>query len=87
MVSPESSAMTTVRVDRRRKGGKRSAVFTSSPDVGAPQLSCPTCDHVLAYKQTVFSGVKPLERWDFYHCESCGPFVYRERTRALRPAT
>jgi hypothetical protein len=79
--------MTIPGVDGRRKRGKRSAIFTSTPDVGAPELLCPTCAQVLAYKQTVFSGVKPIERWDYFNCTACGPFVYRERTRALRPAT
>lgn len=74
-------------MDGRRKRGRRSAIFTSTPDVGAAKLRCPTCEHALAYKQTVFSGVKPIERWDYFDCASCGPFVYRERTRALRPAT
>jgi hypothetical protein len=79
--------MTTPAVDRRRKRGKRSAIFTSTPDIGAPDLTCPTCARPLSYKQTVFSGVQPLERWDYFDCASCGPFVYRERTRSLRPAT
>ena len=80
--------MTTPGVDGRRKRGKRAAaIFTSTPDVGAPALNCPTCALALAYRQTVFSGVKPIERWDFFDCASCGPFVYRERTRALRPST
>jgi hypothetical protein len=35
----------------------------------------------------VISGVKPIERWDCFTCVTCGPFVYRQRTRALRPAT
>ena len=79
--------MTTPGVDGRRKRGRRSAIFTSTPDVGAAKLRCPRCEHALAYKQTVFSGVKPIERWDYFDCASCGPFVYRERTRALSPAT
>lgn len=72
--------------DRRRTRSKRAAQFTSSPEVKAPVLTCPNCDHALVYKQTVFSGVKPLERWDYFQCATCGPFVYRQRTRALRPA-
>lgn len=71
-------------VTKRR--GKRAAVFTSTPDIGAPALKCPTCDGALAYKHTVISGVKPIERWDYFECQACGPFVYRERTRTLRPA-
>jgi len=49
-------------------------------------LTCPKCDGPLSYRETVFSGVKPAERWDFFDCRICGPYVYRERTRSLRPA-
>jgi hypothetical protein len=73
--------------DGRRKRMKRSAVFTSTPDVEPPALTCPTCALPLAYRQSVISGVKPIEQWDYFDCRSCGPFVYRERTRQLRPAT
>jgi hypothetical protein len=73
--------------DGRKKREKRSSMFTSTPDVGPPALTCPACDTRLIYRHTVFSGVKPIERWDCYDCASCGPFEYRERTRALKPAT
>ena len=73
--------------DAPKRRGKRFAVFTSTPEVHAPELTCPRCDNHLSYKQTVFSGVKPLERWDYFECYNCGPYVYRERTRTLRPAT
>jgi hypothetical protein len=69
------------------KRTRRSATFTSTPDIPPPQLLCPTCDTALAYRQTVISGVKPIERWDYFDCRTCGPFVYRERTRKLRPTT
>jgi hypothetical protein len=36
------------------------------------------------YRHTVIGGVKPIERWDYFRCEACGPFVYRDRTRTLR---
>lgn len=62
-------------------------MFTSTPDIDPPELTCPTCDTQLTYRQTVISGVKPIERWDYFDCHACGPFVYRERTRTLRPAT
>jgi hypothetical protein len=48
-------------------------------------LTCPACDSILLYRQTVISGVKPIERWHYFHCNECGPYVYRERTRTLRP--
>ena len=73
--------------DGRRKRAKPSATFTSTPEIAAPALSCPKCNHLLAYQQTVISGVKPIERWDYFTCEACGPFVYRERTRTLRATT
>jgi hypothetical protein len=70
-----------------KRQGRRSATFTSTPEISAPSLTCPKCDSSLHYRQTVISGVKPIERWDYFDCMTCGPFVYRERTRALRPAT
>ena len=67
------------------KRTRRSATFTSTPDIPPPQLLCPTCDAALVYRQTVISGVKPIERWDYFDCRTCGAFVYRDRTRKLRP--
>ena len=69
------------------KRTRRTPTFTSTPDRPAPELLCPGCDHALAYRQTVISGIKPVERWDYYECRRCGSFVYRERTRKLRPTT
>jgi hypothetical protein len=74
-------------LDHRRRRGKRAAHFTSTPEVAAPALSCPRCDELLTYRHTVISWVKPIERWDYFECRACGPYVYRERTRTLRPAT
>ena len=58
--------------------------FTSKPDTPPPQLLCPGCARPLVYRQTVMSGVKPIERWDYFACRTCGSFVYRSRTRKLR---
>jgi len=66
---------------------RRPATFTSDPDTPAPQLPCPACNGPLAYRQTVFNGVKPVERWDYLECRTCGIFEYRQRTRKLRSAT
>jgi len=66
---------------------RRSPTFTSTPATPAPQLLCPGCDRALAYRQTVISGIKPIERWDYFECRTCGSFVYRERTRKLRAVT
>ena len=71
---------------RSVKRTKRIPTFTSTPDIPAPRLLCPTCDAPLAYRETVISGVKPIERWDYFQCPACGQYVYRERTRTLRPA-
>jgi hypothetical protein len=62
----------------------RRPVFTATPDVPAPPLWCPECGAPLVYLQSVFNGVVPIERWDFFECASCGPFEYRQRTRKLR---
>jgi predicted RNA-binding Zn-ribbon protein involved in translation (DUF1610 family) len=69
------------------KRTRRTARVTSAPETPAPQLLCPNCDYPLVYRQTVLGGVKPLERWDYFECRTCGPFVYRDRTRQLRSAT
>jgi hypothetical protein len=69
------------------KRPRRFAEFTSQPDKPAPQLLCPKCERPLEYRQTVTSGVKPIERWDYFECDTCGSFIYRDRTRKLRPAT
>src|SRR5207247_9875334 len=63
---------------------RRAAEFTTTPETPAPRLFCPTCDQLLVYRQTVFNGVQPPERWDYFHCATCGPFEYRHRTRRLR---
>jgi hypothetical protein len=65
---------------------KRTPRVTSTPETPAPQLLCPQCDYPLVYRETVVGGVKPLERWDYFECRTCGSFVYRERTRQLRRA-
>ena len=68
-----------------RKMASRGASFMSEPDTPAPVLTCPTCDSILIYRQTVVGGVQPLERWEHLECHTCGPFEYRHRTRHLRP--
>jgi hypothetical protein len=70
--------------ERRSRRPKRSTVVTRSPDVAAPALRCPNCDRPLIYLQTVFGGVKPVERWDYFQCVRCGFYEYRSRTRTVR---
>jgi len=65
----------------------RSSRITSTPETPPAQIFCPSCDLPLVYRQTVVGGVKPVERWDYFRCRTCGEFVYRERTRQLRRAT
>jgi len=77
---------TTKPSELASKPTKRAARVTSTPDTPAPQMFCPTCDLPLVYRQTVIGGVKPLERWDYFECRTCGEFVYRDRTRQLRQA-
>jgi DUF2934 family protein len=77
---------TTKRLELPTKRTRRTAYVTSTPDTPPPQLLCPTCDRPLAYRQTVLGGVKPVERWDYFACRTCGEFVYRDRTRQLRRA-
>jgi two-component system cell cycle response regulator DivK len=59
---------------------------TSAPDTAPPQLLCPTCGRPLVHRKTVVGGVKPIEQWHYFECRTCGSFVYRARTRKLRPS-
>jgi hypothetical protein len=65
---------------------KKQPHVTIEPDPPAPPLLCPTCDKPLVYLQTVFGGVYPRERWDYFQCRPCGLYAYRQRTRRLRLA-
>src|SRR6266487_5460465 len=71
--------------NQRKKRPARSTIVTCSPEVAAPALRCPACDRPLMYLQTLFGGVKPPERWDYFQCARCGFFEYRDRTRTVRP--
>jgi predicted RNA-binding Zn-ribbon protein involved in translation (DUF1610 family) len=62
----------------------REARLTSTPDTPPPQICCPACGKPLLYRQTVYSGVNPIERWDLFACPACGAFEYRHRTGLLR---
>ena len=55
---------------RSVKRTRRTAIFTSAPAIPPPKLLCPNCDVALAYRQTVISGVKPIERWDYFDCRN-----------------
>jgi transcription elongation factor Elf1 len=83
--SPENETQGNGQPRVRTARTRRSPTFTSTPDPAPPELTCPRCDQSLNYMQTVISGVKPIERWDYFKCRTCGPFVYRDRTRRLRP--
>ena len=77
----------TIGSETHAKRTRRATEVTSTLETPAPQVFCPTCDRPLVYRQTIISGVKPLERWDYFACRTCGEFVYRDRTRTLRRAT
>jgi hypothetical protein len=68
------------------KRTRRPTHVTSRPDTPPPDLLCPACDRQLVYQETVISGILPIERWDYFSCLTCGGFVYRARTRKLRPS-
>jgi predicted RNA-binding Zn-ribbon protein involved in translation (DUF1610 family) len=80
-------AMAPDSVNISAKRARRSTQVTSAPERPAPELLCPECDRPLIYRETAISGVKPIERWDYFACARCGGFVYRERTRKLRAAS
>jgi hypothetical protein len=83
---PTPDDVTTKQPELSPQRTRRTAHVTSTPHPPAPPLFCPTCDRSLVYRQTVVGGVKPLERWDYFDCRTCGSFVYRDRTRRLRRA-
>jgi len=62
--------------------GPRASTVTRDSDPPAPVLHRPKCDHRLAYRDTVLSGVtnKP-ERWDRYTRQTHGLFDYRHRKK------
>jgi uncharacterized protein YbaR (Trm112 family) len=61
------------------------SVVTFNPGTPAPILSCPACDTTLRYKETIYGGVQPAERWDRFACPTCRlSFEYRHRTRKLK---
>ena len=76
-----------MEAEARRKRTGRASTVTSKPETPAPELLCPICGRALAYERTVIGGVQPIERWDYFACEACGSFVYRDRTRKIRQAT
>jgi hypothetical protein len=82
-VSPSEAGQSSAS-QLRPKRTRQLPVFTSMPNSPPPQLLCPNCNGPLAYRQTVIGGIKPVERWDYLECRTCGQFVYRDRTRKLR---
>ena len=63
----------------------RPIVITVYPETPAPALRCPQCDAFLVYSATALGSRDQLERWDRLECHDHGAFVYRHRTRKLRP--
>jgi CheY-like chemotaxis protein len=59
---------------------------TTTPPASPLSLTCPSCDRRLTYAQSHIGGVsnRHPEQWDYFKCQSCGTFQYRQRTRTLR---
>ena len=59
---------------------------TTTPPMAPPSLVCPVCDQPLTYDHSHVGGVSALnaEQWDYYSCDRCGEFQYRQCTRKLR---
>jgi len=59
---------------------------TTQPPLAPPSLICPSCDARLIYQHSHVGGVSARheEQWDYFVCETCGGFQYRQRTRNLR---
>jgi hypothetical protein len=58
------SASTGGSCSRRRTLMPRSARVVRDPDPPAPSLVCPSCDEHLRFRETIYGGVSPEERWD-----------------------
>jgi CheY-like chemotaxis protein len=60
--------------------------MTTTPPSRPPELRCPVCDRPLRYTASHVGGVSAQhpEQWDYFECDSCGEFRYRQRTRKLR---
>jgi len=72
---------------KRNTYSKSHARFaTVKPPAAPPALTCPSCDRSLNYDHSHIGGVnqRRTEQWDYYDCEACGTFQYRQRTRKLR---
>jgi CheY-like chemotaxis protein len=59
---------------------------TTTPPLTPPALHCPACQGRLSYQHSQTGGVNDsaYEQWDYFRCQSCGPYQYRHRTRKLR---
>jgi hypothetical protein len=59
---------------------------TTTPPLRPPELKCLSCDVTLKYEHSFVGGVSDRhpEQWDYYKCDQCGTFQYRQRTRKLR---
>ena len=63
---------------------KSKRLFTSHPEMPAPQLHCPTCDRPLVYRLSALNRPRPLDRRDYFDCRQCGPFEYFHHTHEIR---
>ena len=76
------------RGERRRTvlAKAHSRFNTTTPATTSASRICPLCDRPLVYERSHIGGVsdRQREQWDYYMCNSCGAFQYRQRTRKLR---
>jgi CheY-like chemotaxis protein len=71
---------------RRILSRSYSRMTTTTPPASPPALRCPACDRYLMYERSEIGGVSERhpEQWDYYQCDPCGTFQYRQRVRGLR---
>jgi CheY-like chemotaxis protein len=79
--------------DAVTRAGKRQRLsLTVAPErrttmlsIVPPTLSCPWCNHRLAFMRSYTGGVtrRHAEQWDDFACTQCGVFQCRVRTRRL----
>jgi CheY-like chemotaxis protein len=87
--TPDAPATGEKRRGRRSASRTHPRFDTTSPPIKPPDLGCPCCSGPLSYQHSHVGGVSSRcpEQWDYYMCSACSaPFVYRPRTRKVRPA-
>jgi DNA-binding response OmpR family regulator len=85
---PMHGANESEAFERLRRPKSHASFRFTTQLIDALALRCPLCDRALTYDHSYVGGVSAdhAERWDYYQCDSCGAFQYRDRTRKLRRA-